>query len=82
MSDCTVGLGFPSRDVASYRGARVRLVRDAIRLLGRRLSDLPADDVAPMIEQALPVIHTFITRYHGARVRDFFASVEDEPREP
>ncbi len=78
----TRDLGFTVRDVAFYQDAMMRLFREEIRLLSRRLSHLPADDVAPMIEQALPVIHTFITRYHGARVRDFFASVEDEPREP
>ena len=31
-----------------------------------------------MIERALPVIHTFLTRYHSSRVEDFFESVDDD----
>ncbi len=30
-----------------------------------------------MIERSLPIIHTFLTRYHASRVRSFFESVED-----
>lgn len=68
-------LGFTVADVAFYEEAMSRLFREEMRLLSRRLSHLPADEAAPMIERALPVIHTFLTRYHAQRVRDFFGSL-------
>lgn len=74
----TRDLGFTVRDVQFYEEAMLRLFREEIRLLSRRLSHLPPDEVAPMIEKALPIVHTFLTRYHGARVRDFFAPDSDE----
>lgn len=68
-------LGFTVADVAFYEEAMSRLFREEMRLLSRRLSHLPAEEAAPMIERALPVIHTFLTRYHAQRVRDFFGSL-------
>lgn len=68
-------LGFTVADVAFYEEAMSRLFREEMRLLSRRLSHLPPDEAAPMIERALPVIHTFLTRYHAQRVRDFFGSL-------
>jgi DNA-binding transcriptional MerR regulator len=68
-------LGFTVADVAFYEEAMSRLFREEMRLLSRRLSHLPPEEAAPMIERALPVIHTFLTRYHAQRVRDFFGSL-------
>ncbi|MBX3249060.1 MAG: MerR family transcriptional regulator [Myxococcales bacterium] len=70
-------LGFTVEDVAFYEEAMSKLFREEMRLLSRRLAQLPPDEVAKMIERALPVIHTFLTRYHTSRVRAFFESVDD-----
>jgi DNA-binding transcriptional MerR regulator len=43
-------------------------------LFTNRLSKLPADEAAAMVERARPFIHTFLVRYHDRKVRDFFAS--------
>ena len=71
----TKELGFRVADVSFYEEAMNRLFREEMRLLSRRLSHLPPEQAAPMIERALPVIHTFLTRYHAQRVREFFGSL-------
>jgi len=71
-------LGFTVQDVAFYEEAMSKLFREEMRLLSRRLAHLPPEQVAQMIERALPVIHTFLTRYHSSRVEDFFESVDDD----
>lgn len=68
-------LGFTVADVSFYEEAMNRLFREEMRLLSRRLAHLPPEQAAPMIERALPVIHTFLTRYHAQRVREFFGSL-------
>jgi flagellar motor switch protein FliG len=73
-------LGFTVQDVAFYEEAMSKLFREEMRLLSRRLSKLPPEQVAKMIERSLPIIHTFLTRYHASRVKSFFESVEDRPR--
>ncbi|MCB9611476.1 MAG: MerR family transcriptional regulator [Sandaracinus sp.] len=70
-------LGFTVADVAFYEEAMSKLFREEMRLLSRRLSKLPPDQVANMIERSLPIIHTFLTRYHASRVKSFFESVDD-----
>ena len=70
----TRALGFKVEDVSFYEDAMNRLFREEIRLLSGRLSHLPAEEAAPMIERALPIIHEFLVRYHGQRVRDFFST--------
>jgi hypothetical protein len=70
-------LGFTVQDVAFYEEAMSKLFREEMRLLSRRLSKLPPEQVAKMIERSLPIIHTFLTRYHASRVKSFFESVED-----
>jgi DNA-binding transcriptional MerR regulator len=69
-------LGFTVADVAFYEEAMSKLFREEMRLLSRRLSKLPPDQVAKMIERSLPIIHTFLTRYHASRVKSFFESVD------
>lgn len=67
-------LGFTIGDIAFYEKAMNTLFRQEIGLLSDRLSDLPPEKVAKMIEGALPVVHAFLNRYHSDRVRDFFSS--------
>lgn len=45
-------------------------------LLASRMDHIPADQAAELIERALPLIHRFLTRFHFAKVRDFFASLD------
>ncbi|MFW6049633.1 MAG: MerR family transcriptional regulator [Myxococcota bacterium] len=68
-------LGFTVDDLAFYEDAMNQLFQQEARLISSRLSGIPAADAASMIERALPLIHQFLTRYHAARVRDFFATM-------
>lgn len=68
-------LGFSVDDMTVYEEAMTKLFRQETKLLSSRLSHLPPDRVAPMIEKILPLIHQFLTRYHASRVRDFFATM-------
>ena len=49
--------------------------REAI-LLASRMDRLPPERAAEMIERALPIIHSFLTGFHVAKIRNFFASIE------
>lgn len=71
-------LGFGVEDLRFYEDAMNRLFREEIQLISGRLSKLPPEDAAAMIEKALPLIHSFLTRYHASRVRAFFGALEDE----
>lgn len=67
--------GFTVADIAFYEEAMSKLFREEMRLVSQRLSHLSPEEVARMIERALPIIHTFLTRYHATRVKDFFGSL-------
>ena len=71
-------LGFSVEDLRFYEDAMNRLFREEIKLISGRLSKLPPDEAAAMIEKALPLIHSFLTRYHASRVRAFFGTLEDD----
>lgn len=49
--------------------------REAV-LLASRMDRLPPERAAEMIERALPIIHSFLTGFHVAKIRNFFASIE------
>lgn len=68
-------LGFDAADLAIYEDAAARLVDAEVRMLMPRLAHLPADEVAAMVERALPLVSAFVVRLHLAKVRDFFASL-------
>lgn len=67
--------GFRVGDVGIYETAMSQLFKAEMEMLAARLSDLPPEQVANMIERSLPVIHAFLTRSHTERVRDFFSSL-------
>ena len=71
-------LGFGVEDLRFYEDAMNRLFREEIKLISGRLSKLPPDEAASMIEKALPLIHSFLTRYHASRVRAFFGALDEE----
>jgi DNA-binding transcriptional MerR regulator len=66
-------LGFDVRDLAPYIEAIDRLFESEVRKLTPRLSKLPADQVVEMFRRGLPLINSFLARYHQAKTRDFFA---------
>ena len=70
----TQELGFGPRDLALYEAAVASMFRREAHLITTRASHLPPDRVAAMVERALPLINTFIARYHIARIRDFFST--------
>ncbi len=78
MRDAGFGpeLGFGPADLAIYEEAMSTLFADEKRLLLDRVAHLPADQVASMIERVLPLIHSFLARYHTAQVRNFFAAMD------
>ncbi len=71
----TTELGFVVDDVAFYEEAATKLFDEEVRLISSRLSHLPPDKVARMIERGLPIIHALIVRYHAAKIREFFGSM-------
>jgi len=71
----TEELGFGASDLAMYEEAISALFAREARLVATRLAHLPPARVAAMVERTLPLVHTFLARYHATRVRNFFAAV-------
>lgn len=68
--------GFGAADLAFYERFVSELFTAEAALLSERLTRLTPDVAARMTEQVLPLIHQFITRYHEAKIRRFFAGME------
>ncbi|HSN98090.1 MAG TPA: MerR family transcriptional regulator, partial [Candidatus Nanopelagicales bacterium] len=68
-------LGFDVRDLAIYEAAISTLLREEAERVATRLSHLPPEQVAALVERSLPLINGFLTRYHTARARDFFSTL-------
>lgn len=71
----TSELGFPMDAMVLYEEAMQRLVDQEVRLVSERLSGLPPDVAASMVERVMPLVHTMLTRYHDTKVRDFFGTL-------
>lgn len=71
----TEDIGFGARDVAIYAEAMSDLLAKETKLLAERLSKLPADVAAKMVERAAPLIHSFLGRYHDALMRNYLATL-------
>lgn len=71
----TEEIGFGPRDVAIYAEAMSDLLAKETKLLAERLSRLPADVAARMVERAAPLIHSFLARYHDALMRNYLATL-------
>lgn len=71
----TPDLGFSVEDMAFYEDAITKLLNEAVRLLSSRLSELPADKVAMMIEEVVPILDHYVMRLHSTKIREFFANV-------
>lgn len=67
--------GFTAADLALYRDAIDTLFRQETRLLAARLGHLPATELAKLVERALPLLGTLLSRLHENKVRQFFAAL-------
>jgi DNA-binding transcriptional MerR regulator len=67
-------LGFDDKFLRVYERAVSSLVEREWRAATARLSSLPPERVAAMLEAAMPLVHEFFARYHEKKVRDFFAT--------
>lgn len=68
-------LGIGVDDLALIQEVVQDLFNRETTLLASRIDRLPPERAAEMIEKALPLIHTFLTGFHTAKIRDFFASL-------
>ena len=71
----TRDLGFTASDLAVYEEAMAKLFQRETVMLASRLSQIPPDQVAAMVERALPIVNTMLARFHTARARTFFATL-------
>lgn len=68
-------LGFGIGDLTMLETAVSALFAQETELLTSRLSQLAPERVAEMVQRAIPVINTFLARYHETKIRNFFASI-------
>jgi hypothetical protein len=68
-------LGFRVEDLAMYAEAVGDLFRREIRSLVPRLAKLPPDRAAELFRRGLPLINSFLVRYHTAKARQFFTAI-------
>ena len=71
----TPELGFRVEDMALYQDAITNLLNEEVRLVFSRLSELPPEKVATMIESVVPILDRYIMRLHSTKIREFFANV-------
>ena len=69
-------LGFEVSDLGVYEEAIDGLLAREVAMLTPRLAHLPAAEVARLVERALPLITTFLVRYHLTKVRNFFSALD------
>jgi DNA-binding transcriptional MerR regulator len=67
--------GFRVDDLAIFEEVIGELFARESALFAERVRDLEPDEVASMIERALPIVHEFLARYHAMRVRHFFQTI-------
>jgi DNA-binding transcriptional MerR regulator len=75
-SGYTKRLGFTPHDVTIIAQALEGVFAKERTLLVERVAHLPADEVARMVERAVPLLNQFMARYHESLVRRFFASLQ------
>ncbi len=68
-------LGFDDKFLGLYERTVTSLVTREWRTVTERLSSLPPERVAAMLEAAMPLVHEFFARFHAKKVRDFFATM-------
>lgn len=68
-------IGFGPKDIGIYAEAMSNLLAQETKLLAERLSRLSPEVAAKMIEQAAPIIHSFLARYHDALMKNYLATL-------
>lgn len=69
-------LGFSVDDLQLYDEIVTQLFQREAQLLASRIpDDIPPERAAEMIEKVLPVVHSFVTGLHRAKIRNFLASI-------
>ncbi|HJL15284.1 MAG TPA: MerR family transcriptional regulator [Sandaracinaceae bacterium LLY-WYZ-13_1] len=68
-------LGIGVDDLTIYDEIVTQLFQREAQLLAPRIPDLPPERAAEMIEKVLPLVHTFVTGLHRAKIRNFLASI-------
>lgn len=69
-------LGFRVDDIVILQEVVQDLFNREVVLLASRIGKLPPEQAADMIERALPIVHSFLTGFHTAKIRNFFASLD------
>lgn len=67
--------GFSPADLAIYDEAISALFDRQARLMAERVAQMPVDDAARMLEQALPMVGMLLSRLHLTKARNFFAAM-------
>lgn len=70
--------GMRIEDLAVYTEAIAGLVRAETRMVADRLAGADAADASARIERALPLVNTFITRWHTAQLQRLLAALDEE----
>jgi hypothetical protein len=68
--------GFGLDDLEIYEQTVSTMFEAELALLTDRLTKFDAAQAASMVERVMPLVHRFLTRYHQAKVRRFFAAME------
>lgn len=68
-------LGFTLDELTFYEDHVEKLVHAEMQMILRKVSHLPAEEVATMVGRAMPVVHAMLAHYHEKKVRDLFASM-------
>jgi DNA-binding transcriptional MerR regulator len=74
----TRALGFAPKDMLLFADTMSDLFQKEVALMKDRIAQLAPDQVAAMVERSVPIINTFMARYHEALMRSFFASLTPE----
>jgi DNA-binding transcriptional MerR regulator len=68
-------LGIKVDDVSLIQEVVQDLFNREATLLASRIDKLPPERAAEMIEKSLPIVNSFLTGFHAAKIREFFASL-------
>jgi DNA-binding transcriptional MerR regulator len=72
----TRALVFVPEDVSGFAEEIESIFAKETAMLKQRMSHLPPEEVARLVEAAVPLLNQFMARYHESLVRKFFASIQ------
>jgi DNA-binding transcriptional MerR regulator len=70
----TRALGFGVETISIFETAVSEMVEKETELMTTRLAKLGPEGAAALVLRALPLIHTFVVRYHETKLRNLFAA--------